>query len=154
MDEKSANITAIFEKAKRGELDGIFVFRHDLSKAFGLEAWNAVRAKLKTVIYEGSNDNLTAATADIVLPSAVYAEKEGTFTNFEGRVQRIRKAVEPLGQSHPTWRILTQLMQKWGIEAEFQNAEAVFNELAAKTEAFRDLNYKKIGKLGLKWNKK
>lgn len=153
LDERSSDLSGIFEKAKKGELDGLFIFRHDLSQAFGLDAWNAVRAKVKTVIYDGWTANVTAATADIVLPSAVYAEKDGTFTNFEGRVQRIRKAVEPLGQSRPTWQILSELLRLQGAGA-FSSAEAVFDELSSKHEAFRNLSYKKIGSHGALWNKK
>lgn len=154
LDEKAADISGVFEEARQGRIDGLFIFGHDLSKVFGLEAWNTVRAKVKTVIYEGSNDNVTARTADVVLPSAVYAEKEGTFTNFEGRVQRIKKAIEPLGQSRPTWMILAGLIRKEGLEADYPDAGSVFEELAAKCEAFRELNYKKIASQGVKWSKK
>jgi predicted molibdopterin-dependent oxidoreductase YjgC len=54
----------------------------------------------------------TAKLATVVLPAASFAEKEGTFTNFEGRVQRVRKAIEPLGSSLPDWEIILQLAKR------------------------------------------
>ena len=68
-----------------------------------------MRQKVKFLAYEGWTQNPTADAADIVLPSATYAEKQGTFTNFEGRVQAFKKALEPLGASRPTSEILQDL---------------------------------------------
>jgi NADH-quinone oxidoreductase subunit G len=98
------DITPILEKAVKGEWDGMFIFGHDLGPRL-----QAIRQKVKTLVYEGWTKNPTAEAADVVLPSATYAEKEGTFTNFEGRVQRFKKALEPLGDSRPTLEILQAL---------------------------------------------
>jgi NADH-quinone oxidoreductase subunit G len=104
-----ADITPIIDKARRGELDGLFVFGHDLAKIYGTETLKTVRQKIKTLVYEGWTQNQTADSADMVFPSATYAEKSGHFTNFEGRVQRFKKALEPLGDSWPTLDILKAL---------------------------------------------
>ncbi len=111
IEEEKAYLTPVIEKAKRGELDGLFVFGHDLEKIFGKEAVKIVREKVRTIIYEGSNLNPMVAIADIVIPSAVYAEKSGSFTNFEGRVQKFKKVLEPLGESKPTLEILKEIAQ-------------------------------------------
>ena len=107
-----ADITPLVEKAKRGELDGLFIFGHDLAKIYGAETLKTLRQKVKTLIYEGWTQNSTAEASDTVLPSAVYAEKNGSFTNFEGRVQKFKKALEPLGDSKPTLEIL-QNLEAW-----------------------------------------
>ena len=121
----AADLTPLVEKAKRGELEGLFIFGHDLAKIYGAETLKLVRQKVKTIIYEGSNENPTAAVADVVLPSACYAEKEGTFTNFEGRVQRIRKAIEPLASSRPTVEILQELSDR--LDSSFlMNGQSLF----------------------------
>jgi predicted molibdopterin-dependent oxidoreductase YjgC len=109
LSEAQRDITGIVEKAKRGELDGLVIFGHDLSKVYGAETLKEVRQKVKFLVYEGWTLNPTADVANVVLPSATYAEKDGTFTNFEGRVQRFRKAVEPLGASRTTSEILQEL---------------------------------------------
>ena len=154
LDQTAADLTPLIEKAKRGELDGLFIFHHDLAKIFGQGILNVIRQKVKVIIYEGPNENATAASADFVVPSAAYAEKEGTFTNFEGRVQRIRKAVEPLANSRPTWKILSDLGVLLGFFPAYQKPEDIFDDLAKENEAFRELSYKKLGKGGVVWHKK
>ena len=154
LGEASEDITAVVEKAKHGELEGLFIFHHDLAKIFGEEVLKLVRQKVKTIIYEGSNQNPTAAVADFVIPSAVYAEKEGTFTNFEGRVQRIKKAVEPIANSKPTWQILSDLARCLELSWNYTKPEDIFNDLAKENEAFHDLSYKKIGGSGVLWKHK
>ena len=128
------------------------IFQHDLAKIYGAETLKVIRQKVKTIIYEGSNENPTAAAADFVLPSASYAEKDGTFTNFEGRVQRIRKAFEPLGNSRSSWQILLELGVHLGMNLTANRPELIFQKLANENEAFKDMDYRKIGKLGMKWN--
>ncbi|MGH7197823.1 MAG: molybdopterin-dependent oxidoreductase [Candidatus Omnitrophota bacterium] len=154
LDGASRDFTPIAEKAKKGQLEGLFIFNQDLAKLYGAEALQAIRKNVKTIIYEGPNENPTAAAADLVLPSASYAEKDGTFTNFEGRVQRIKKALEPLGSSRPTWQILLDLAALLGQTWSYKKPEDIFNDLARENEAFRDLAYKKIGSSGMMWNKK
>ena len=63
----------------------------------------AALAGAETVVFQGPNANATSAGAHLVLPSAAYVERDGTFTNFEGRVQRFRPAMAPLGEARPDW---------------------------------------------------
>jgi NADH-quinone oxidoreductase subunit G len=154
LGEAAEDMTAIVEKAKRGELDGLFIVQHDLAKIFGADTLKRVRQKVKILIYEGTNDNPTARAADFLFPSASYAEKEGTFTNFQGRVQRIQKALEPLGNSRPAWSILLELGVHLGLQSAFMKPEEIFLDLAKHHEAFRDMNYKKLGGSGLVWSRR
>ena len=118
--------------------DGVIVFGQDLP----LET-----ASLS--IFIGPNHNLTSEKARYVLPSAAYAEKNGTFTNFQGRVQKFNRALEPLGQSLPEWKILQELANRLGHSWNYQTEEEIFNEMAQKEEAFRGLSYGKIGPGGI-----
>lgn len=152
LTKESGDITPIIEKAKAGLLEGLFIIGHDLAKIYGTETLQNVRRHVRTIVYAGTNENPTAAVADLVLPGASYAEKEGTFTNFEGRVQRIWKALEPLGDSRPSWQILMDLGKTLGMSMNYQKPEDIFNELAKQNEAFRGLSYKEIGTLGKMWN--
>jgi NADH-quinone oxidoreductase subunit G len=151
LEGAAMDMTGFIEKAKRGEIEGFFIFGHDLAKGYGAETLKTIRQKVKTIIYEGSNENPTAVAADIVLPSACYAEKEGTFTNFEGRVQRIRKALEPLTPSRPTVEILQELIALFGYKLSNDRPEVIFEALAQENGFFHGLNYKKIGKQGIQW---
>ncbi|HTL69913.1 MAG TPA: molybdopterin-dependent oxidoreductase [Candidatus Eisenbacteria bacterium] len=148
------DLTPVVEAAKAGKLEGLFIFSHDLAKIYGAETLAAVRKAVKTVVYEGPNENPTAEAADVLLPSSSYAEKDGTFTNFEGRVQRIRRAVDPLGVSRPTWQILADLGALLGAPWNYTRAEHVFNDLAKENAAFKDMNYKAVGSSGLLWSRK
>jgi predicted molibdopterin-dependent oxidoreductase YjgC len=71
----------------------------------------------------------TAKLADVVLPAASFAEKEGTFTNFEGRANRVHKAIEPVGESLPDWEILVRLADKMDHSLALPTLQAVMGEI-------------------------
>jgi predicted molibdopterin-dependent oxidoreductase YjgC len=96
----------------------------------------------------------TAKLADVVLPAASFAEKEGTFTNCERRVQLIRKAIDPPGEAKADWQILAELAKKMGMEdiLVWKNTQAIFNEMAALTNAFSGMTYDLLATYaGLQW---
>ena len=75
----------------------------------------------------------TAQGADVVLPAAAFAEKDGTFTNTERRCMRIHKAVEPLGDALPDWEIICRLATAMGYAMNYGGPEEIFKEMAAVT---------------------
>ncbi len=87
--------------------------------------------------------------ARVALPSATWVEKEGTFTNLEGRVQRFRQALEPLGEALGELEILARLAQASGRDAIPTRPGQAFEALAAEVEAFAGLSYERIGEGGL-----
>ncbi len=93
----------------------------------------------------------TAELADVVLPAACWAEKEGTFTNTERKVQRVRKAVEPPGEAKPDWEILSEIGRRLGLRMEFSSAEDVFNEMASLTPSYGGISYGRIENRELQW---
>ncbi|HEY5658174.1 MAG TPA: formate dehydrogenase subunit alpha [Myxococcota bacterium] len=94
----------------------------------------------------------TAELADVVLPAAAFAEKEGTFTNTERRVQRVRKAVEPPGEAKPDWWIICQLAKKMGISGfDFSEPEEILREAASLTPQYAGIDYERIERVGLQW---
>jgi len=100
----------ILAAAAARRLKVLWIFHHDLS----LSAWpeaqvDAALGGVATVIFQGTNDNATSARAHVVLPSAAYAERDGTFTNFEGRVQRFRPALSALREALPDWEIVGRI---------------------------------------------
>lgn len=84
----------------------------------------------------------TAKLATVVLPAASFAEKEGTFTNFEGRVQRIQKAIEPLGDSLPDWKIIFQLADRMGYPMPYSSPQQVMDEIEELVPLYQRLAYK------------
>ena len=80
--------------------------------------------------------NETCRFADVVFPAACFAEKDGTFTNSERRVQRVRKAVEPPGEARADWEILVELAKRCGADWGYQSAAEVYAELARHAPKF------------------
>jgi predicted molibdopterin-dependent oxidoreductase YjgC len=104
--------------------------------------------KVETIVFTGSNANATSQRAHWVLPAATWVEREGTFTNFEGRVQRFRAALEPLGQSLPAWDLLGRVLAALGGKPAGGRAELWFREIARTVPAFAALGYQAIGDHG------
>jgi formate dehydrogenase alpha subunit len=96
--------------------------------------------------------NRTARLAHVVLPAACFAEKDGTFTNTERRVQLVRKAVEPPGDARPDWQILCDLARQMGYKnMTYPDAAAIFNEIAALTPSYSGMDYGRLVNGGLQW---
>jgi formate dehydrogenase major subunit/formate dehydrogenase alpha subunit len=93
----------------------------------------------------------TAELADIVLPAASFAEKDGTFTNTERRVQRIRKAISSPGEAKEDLWILMQLSEKLGYPMKYNFAEEVFQEIGSIWQAVAGMTYGRIDKSGIQW---
>ena len=96
--------------------------------------------------------NETGEMADVILPSASFAEKEGTFTNSDRRVQRVRQALPALGASLPDWQIVCQLAKRMearlGIEQsagfDYPNPEAIWEEMRQVTPPFYGITYERL----------
>ena len=93
----------------------------------------------------------TAQLADVVLPAAAFAEKDGTFTNTERRVQRLRKAIDAPGEAKADWEIIMTLMNKLGYEKKYNNPSEIFDEMAALTPTYSGIDYERIELEGIQW---
>ena len=93
----------------------------------------------------------TGQMADVILPASSFAEKDGTFTNTDRRVQRVRKAINPVGNSKPDWIILMEVMNKLGYNKTYKNPTEIMNEISSLTPSYAGINYDRIEKNGLQW---
>ena len=93
----------------------------------------------------------TAEYAHVVLPSASFAEKDGTFTNTERRVQRVRKAIEPPGQARADWEILCDLATRLGYPMHYESPAQIMDELAALTPVYAGISYPRLERESLQW---
>ena len=90
--------------------------------------------------------------ADVVLPSATFAEKDGTYTNIERRVQLLRPALGPKAEEEPDWRILCRIAERMGAQGfDFNDSAAVFNELAAALPDYAGLSHRRLLAGGIQW---
>jgi formate dehydrogenase alpha subunit len=93
----------------------------------------------------------TAEYAHVVLPSVSFVEKDGTFTNTERRVQRVRKGIQPIGDSRPDWQIICSLSTLMGYPMEYADAKEIQDEIAAVTPSYAGITYDRLEGEGLQW---
>jgi predicted molibdopterin-dependent oxidoreductase YjgC len=93
----------------------------------------------------------TTELAHVVLPGCSFAEKDGTFSNSERRVQRVRKAIEPVGDSKVDWLILQELSNRIGYPMNYQSEEEIFTEITQVTPSYAGMNYRRLEGAGLCW---
>lgn len=93
----------------------------------------------------------TAALADVVLPVASFAEKDGTFTNTERRVQLLRKAVEPPGSARPDWQVICDVSTAMGYPMSYPGTAAIMEEIASLVPSYAGIRHERLGTGGLQW---
>lgn len=95
--------------------------------------------------------NETAQRADVVFPATSFAEKTGTFTNTERRVQLIRPALEPPGQARADWSIILDLAGRLGADWQYDSPAEVFAEMATLTPQYAGMSHARLERGGLQW---
>ncbi|MBU4361742.1 formate dehydrogenase subunit alpha, partial [bacterium] len=145
-------VVEILNAAYDGKIKGIFIMAEN--PAMSDPDLNHAREALKRVEFLVVSDIFmteTAELADVVLPGVTLAEKDGTITNTERRVQRIRKAVEPVGESKPEWQIICELAQKMGYNMKYNSPAEIMEEIASLTPIYGGMCYNRLEKAGLQW---
>ena len=153
-DQLGMTVTEMVEAAGEGHVRALYVMGENpmLSDA----DVNHVRHCLEHTEFLVVQDIFmteTAELADVVLPATSFAEKDGTFTGTDRRVQRVRQAIAPVGSSRTDWEIICQLAQKMGASGfEFDSPSAVMDEIATVTPIYGGVNYARLEELGsLQW---
>ena len=94
----------------------------------------------------------SAELAHVVLPGATFAEKDGTFTNTERRVQLVRKVIEPLGDSRTDWQITCQIAERMGGKGfHFEHPSQIMDEIARLTPSYGGISFERLEVEGLQW---
>lgn len=145
-------IPEMFTAAINGEIKAMYIVGENpvLSDANAKHVRKALNS-LNFLIVQDIFLTETAQLADIVLPAASFAEKEGTFTNTERRIQRVRKAIEPLGDSRTDFEIILNLASRMGYEMPNTTPESVMAEIASLTSIYHGVTYKRLDDKGLQW---
>lgn len=115
---------------------------------------NHVRKGLETLDFLVVQDifmSETAKLADVVLPGASFAEKNGTFTNTERRIQRVNQAIKPIGNSKADWEILCELANRMGYPFTYHSPEEIMQEVVSVTPSYGGVTYERLGTQGLQW---
>lgn len=108
--------------------------------------------KLQFIVVQDIFMTETAKFADIILPAATFAEKDGTFVNSDRRVQRVRKAVESPGEAKEDWKIIIDIAKCMNEDiGDFNNASEIFDELTKSAPIISGISYKRIENEGIQW---
>ncbi len=145
-------VPAMIAAAAAGKLKALYVMGENLASA-GAHVPEALD-KLDFLVVQDLFLTETAEKAHVVLPSAAFAERDGTYTNSERRVQRVRKAVESAGSAKADCQIIAELAKTMGHDKEFgfATAEAVFGEIAKHVPAYAGITYAMLEKPeGIQW---
>jgi formate dehydrogenase major subunit len=151
-DKVGLTATEMFPAVLDGGVKGMIILGENpmVSDPDSLHVEKALRA-LDFLLVIDIFPTPTSEVAHVVLPGASFAEKEGTFTNTERRVQMVRKAVEPPGASKPDWRIIQELSNHFGYPMDYESPRAIMEEIARLTPSYGGISYDRLQGDGLQW---
>jgi len=144
-------IPEMFDAANAGEIKAMYILGEN--PVLTDPNANHIKAgleKLEFLVVQELFLTETAQYADVVLPGASFAEVDGTFTNTERRVQRVRKAIEPLAGRN-NWQPIMEISNRMGYQMNYNTTEEIFNEMASLTPSYQGMSYARIDKEGLQW---
>ncbi|KJR96658.1 MAG: formate dehydrogenase [Peptococcaceae bacterium BRH_c4a] len=142
----------IVEGASHGNIKGMYIMGENpvLSDP---DAGHVVHAleNLDFLVVQDIFLTETAQLADVVLPGASFAEKDGTFSNTERRVQRIRKAVNPVGKARADWEIICGLATAMGYPMDYGSPADIMKEIASLTPSYAGISYDRLEQGSIHW---
>ena len=154
-------ITEMVDAAREGRVKAMYVTgENPLLSEPDLKHAREALEKLEFLVVQDIFMHETAEIADVILPATSFAEKDGTFTNSERRVQRVRKAIEPVGESRPDWEIICDLGRRLGkrlglpLEGEFSftHPSEIWDEMARLTPLVAGISYERLdNEGGIQW---
>ncbi len=146
-------LTELFEAVHGGHVKALYIMGENpmVSEANTSFVEEAI-SRLELLVVQDLFLTETAQAADVVLPAASFAEKDGTFTNTERRVQRVHKAIEPVGNSRPDWAIICDIARNMGAKGfDFDSPEEIMEEIRSLTPQYGGITYERIESTGLQW---
>ena len=151
-DALGLRVPEMFDAIVDGSVKAMYVMGEDpvLTDADANHVRKAI-SSLEFLVVQDIFLTETAKYADVVLPAACYAEKDGTFTNTERRVQRVRKAVEPPGQARADWEIIADLSARMGYDMNYESPAEIFEEIRSLTPSYAGMTYDRVDACGLQW---
>lgn len=143
----------IMQKAHEGEIKAMYIMgENPLISDPHLSHVEEAMEKLDFLVVQDIFMNDTSVYADVILPAASFAEKNGTFTNSDRRVNRVRKAVDSPGKAKDDWRIVVEIADRMGVKfPDYKSESKIFDELASITPQYAGISWERIEHEGLQW---
>jgi len=140
----AAGLTAMemLDHAAEGRVKGMYIVGENPVLSFPHPALvKEALAHLDFLVVQDMFLTETAKLANVVLPAASFAEKEGTFTNFEGRIQQVRKVIQPIASSLPDWEIILRLASSMGHPMPYSSLQGVMDEIQELVPLYQITEY-------------
>jgi predicted molibdopterin-dependent oxidoreductase YjgC len=151
-DRPGLTVTEIAGAILKGDIKGLYIMgENPLLSEPNLEHFRQALEKIEFLVVQDIFLSETAWLADVVFPGAAFAEKDGTFTNTERRVQRVRQAVLPPGEAKADWEIISTLAEKMGKPFNYQTAGQIMAEIASLTPIYGGVRFERLDHDGLQW---
>jgi formate dehydrogenase alpha subunit len=150
--QKGLTVVEIMHAIEEGRIKAVYIMGEN--PALSDPNLNRTRKALESVDFLVVQDiflSETAEYADVVLPTVCFAEKDGTFTNTERRVQRVRKALVPPGQARNDWEIVSEIATKMGYPMGYEGADKIMDEIASVCPIYGGMSFDRIDSIGLQW---
>jgi len=145
-------LTAAINEAHHGHLKGLIVIgENPMVSDPDLHHVEEALEKVDFLMVQDIFLTETAQLADVVFPGVSFAEKDGTFSNTERRVQRVRKAINPRGDARPDWQIICELSNRLGYPMSYASPEDIFEEIKTVTPSYAGMSYARLEGRGLHW---
>lgn len=145
-------VTDMVPKAHSGEIKAMYIIgENPLVSDADLHHVEESLKHLDFMVVQDIFLTETAKFADVVLPSSCFAEKDGTFSNTERRVQRVRKAVDSPGEARDDWWITCEIGTRMGFEMKYKDSEEIFEEIRTVTPSYAGITYERIDQEGIHW---
>ena len=152
---KGLNLLEMMDAAREGKLKALWAIGYDiyLTDADAAETARSLKSLDLLIVQDMFLNETAKEFGTVFLPAAAPFEKDGTFMNAERRVQRVRKALEPAGQSKSDWEIICLVARAMGKTEsfDFHSAEEIWDEVRAVWKAGRGITYERIARAGLQW---
>ena len=153
LEKPGLTMTEALEEAAQGEIKAIVTFGENMMVSD--PDISHVEKALKNLEFFAVADIFQTETtkfAHVILPAACYAEKDGTFTNTDRKVRRIRKAVDPPGEALPDWKIVCELGKRFGAQGfDFSSPADIMAEFASVAPIYGGISYERLENETLSW---
>jgi formate dehydrogenase alpha subunit len=151
-DSPGLTVTEMVEGAGKGEIKALYIIgENPLVSDPDLNHAEKAFQGLDFLVVQDIFLSETARLAHVVLPSVSFAEKDGTFTNTERKVQLVRKAIDPPGQARQDWQIISDLSSRMGYPMTYIDSETIMREIATVTPSYRGITYARLGEEDIHW---
>jgi formate dehydrogenase major subunit len=151
-EQPGMKVTAMIPAAHDGKLKALYIIgENPLVSDPDLNHCEKSLNNLDFLVVQDIFLTETARLADVVMPSACFAEKEGTFSNTDRRVQRVRKALNPPGQAWDDWKITCEIAGRMGYPMKYESSRQIMEEIAQLTPSYGGISYDRIEYEGIHW---